>query len=105
MTRSSLPPMRARPSLAAALTAAALSLAACGGSDDSSVSAGRSAPDVSPAQATGGAGMHHIHGLGVRGGTLFIATHEGLWVAPEGQTTARRLGRSRQDIMGFSVVA
>jgi photosystem II stability/assembly factor-like uncharacterized protein len=48
--------------------------------------------------------MQHIHGLGVRGSTLYIATHDGLWSAPDGQTKARRIGRSQQDIMGFAVL-
>jgi len=48
--------------------------------------------------------MEHIHGLGVRGDTLSIATHAGLWSAPAGQTKATPVGASRQDIMGFSVL-
>jgi hypothetical protein len=49
--------------------------------------------------------LHHVHGLGVdaRSGDLFIATHNGLFVAPAGKASVRRVGESRQDIMGFSV--
>jgi len=32
-------------------------------------------------------------------------THARLWVAPDGETQARRVSESQQDIMGFSVVA
>jgi len=35
---------------------------------------------------------------------LIIATHSGLFTAPEGRTKAERLGDSRQDVMGFSVL-
>jgi photosystem II stability/assembly factor-like uncharacterized protein len=51
-----------------------------------------------------GESMQHIHGLGVRDGTLYIATHTGLWAASSGQRKPRRVGPSRQDIMGFSVL-
>lgn len=48
----------------------------------------------------------HIHGLGVnpRDGALFVATHEGLFRAPEGSSRATRVGESWQDTMGFTVV-
>ncbi|MGI9096994.1 MAG: hypothetical protein ACR2H2_00595, partial [Solirubrobacteraceae bacterium] len=95
--------MRMRRShLAAALAASALGLVACGGSNEPTVSQGQDAP---AAPSAGTTGMQHIHGLGVRGRTLYIATHGGLWVASDGQTTARRVGESQQDIMGFSVVS
>jgi hypothetical protein len=83
---------------AALWIAVALALFGCG--DDSTVS-GEQSP---PATDAGDPGMLHIHGLGVDGDTLYIATHTGLFVAPKGQTRARRFGESRQDIMGFSVV-
>ncbi|MDQ4042025.1 MAG: exo-alpha-sialidase, partial [Actinomycetota bacterium] len=79
------------------LTAVALiaALAGCGGGDDGD-------GDDGPAPREE---LHHIHGLGVdaRSGDLFIATHNGLFVAPAGRTSVRRVGDSRQDIMGFSV--
>lgn len=84
--------------------AAALVLSACGGDGSSSPEAGE-APATTEQQAANNAGMQHIHGLGVRRGALYIATHHGLWIAPKGQTKAHRLGASRQDIMGFSVLS
>lgn len=80
-------------------SAAGVMLSACGDGDSS---AGGGAP-AAPLQG-GGPAMEHIHGLGVRGGTLFIATHAGLWSAPAGRTKATPVGASRQDIMGFSVL-
>ncbi len=71
----------------------------CGG-NDSAVS------ESAPGDGTAGGpdpGLQHIHGLGVSGDTVYIATHTGLWTAPAGQTKARRFGSSRQDIMGFSI--
>jgi hypothetical protein len=56
----------------------------------------------------GGSGpaLAHVHGLGVdpKDGTLYIATHTGLFRAPEGSSKASRVGESQQDVMGFSVV-
>ena len=48
----------------------------------------------------------HVHGLGINpaDGALFIATHTGLWRVPTGATTAERVGASKQDTMGFTVV-
>lgn len=91
--------------LATAIGAAVVVLAACGASDDPSVSQGETAQQAAPAQSAQEGGMEHIHGLGVRGSTLYIATHGGLWAAPEGHTKARRVGQSQQDIMGFSVLS
>lgn len=88
------------PRLSAAILAAIVALALLGCGDDATVSGGQSGSSSD----AGDPGLLHIHGLGVEGDTLFIATHTGLFVAPQGQTKARRLGESRQDIMGFSVV-
>lgn len=54
----------------------------------------------------GDPGPIHIHGLGVNpaDGALYIATHSGLFRAPEGETEAERVGDLHQDTMGFSVV-
>jgi hypothetical protein len=73
-------------------------LAGCGGED------GRSGEATSPA-VDQGSELHHIHGLGVdsRTGALYVATHTGLFMAPPRQTRVRRIGDTRQDIMGFSV--
>ena len=38
-------------------------------------------------------------------GTLYVATHYGLFESPEGTTEMERVGDSTQDIIGFSVVA
>lgn len=50
--------------------------------------------------------LEHIHGLGVNpaDGRLFIATHNGLFTAADGENTPQKVGDSSQDIMGFSVV-
>lgn len=75
-------------------------LAACG--KDRGQSAGTTAAPPGNSQAAGG----HIHGLGVnpRDGSLLIATHFGLFRSAKGSTQAPRLGDSRQDVMGFSVL-
>jgi hypothetical protein len=53
-----------------------------------------------------GSDLAHIHGLGVnpKDGTLYLATHTGLYRSPPGRKTASRVGDSQQDVMGFSVV-
>lgn len=87
---------RPRVLAAAGLVAAALALGACG--DDASDDA------EGGAEATGSE-LEHIHGLGVSGrdGTLFIATHFGLFTAANGTTEVEHVGDNRQDIMGFSL--
>jgi hypothetical protein len=75
----------------------ALVLSACGDDESSAGSAGVSTE--APAEV----GLEHIHGLGVDGGALYIATHTGLWTAPDGQRQPQPVGDSRQDIMGFSI--
>lgn len=78
-------------------------LDACGGQEPTASGERRSQPEpAAGVQAEGG--LQHVHGLGVSGDSLLIATHTGMWVAPEGQTGAQRFGESRQDIMGFSVI-
>lgn len=79
----------------AGLMSAVLGLAACG--DDATEGGGAAQSETSE--------LEHIHGLGVgaRDGTLYIATHSGLFTAGSGQTKVERVGESRQDIMGFSV--
>ncbi|MGH2947037.1 MAG: F510_1955 family glycosylhydrolase [Solirubrobacteraceae bacterium] len=80
---------------------AAVALAACGGSDE-----GTAEPSAPP-PASDTARLEHIHGLGVgpENGTLYVATHYGLFEAPDGEQKVRRIGDSEQDIMGFSVVS
>src|SRR5215212_7781482 len=88
------------------LAAAALGLlvaatvAACG-SDD------RAAEPAAPQPADDEASLTHIHGLGVGpdNGTLYVATHSGLFKAADGEQQLHRIGDSEQDIMGFSVIS
>jgi hypothetical protein len=51
-------------------------------------------------------GPIHVHGLGINpaDGSLFIATHTGLWNAKPAARKATRVGRRLQDTMGFTVV-
>ena len=50
-------------------------------------------------------GPVHVHGLGIdpADGSLFIATHTGLFRVAPGKRKAERVGDRRQDTMGFSV--
>lgn len=74
-------------------------LAACGGDDPTLGGSSASEGEQGPA-------LEHIHGLGVTptDKRLYIATHNGLFSAAEGQTTPEAVGTSRQDVMGFSIV-
>ena len=85
---------------AVACIALSLLVLGCAEGDDPGEPVAEDAPAAEP--AAGG----HIHGLGVnpRDGALFVATHEGLFRARRGETRARRVGRSWQDTMGFTVV-
>ena len=70
---------------------------------------GGNAPSVESGEDEGGgqaSELQHIHGLGVDpdSSNLVIATHSGLFEAPPGKTAIRRMGTSRQDVMGFSVL-
>lgn len=51
-------------------------------------------------------GPVHVHGLGVNpaDGTLFIATHTGLYRVQQRERKAERVGDTLQDTMGFTVV-
>ena len=51
-------------------------------------------------------GPIHVHGLGFdpQTGTLYIATHTGLWQLPKEQAKATRITDRRQDTMGFTLV-
>ncbi|MEJ7753237.1 MAG: F510_1955 family glycosylhydrolase [Candidatus Limnocylindrales bacterium] len=84
-----------------------MTLAACG--DDGGAvdaSGGDAGAETVPAPGDQKAELEHIHGLGVdpSSGALYVATHYGLFQAPKGQVQLERMGESRQDIMGFSVV-
>lgn len=50
-------------------------------------------------------GPIHVHGLGIdpADGTLFIATHTGLYRLAAGERRALRVGDRRQDTMGFTI--
>ena len=65
---------------------------------------GEDEPSSAPRPAE--TGIEHVHGLGVdpADDSLVIATHTGLFRSPEGSQTAERIGDSRQDTMGFTVV-
>lgn len=95
--------MRNRQLSVAVLLIGALALGACG--DDPTVG-GEGAAPVVPTPGDTRAELEHIHGLGVGPGSggLYVATHYGLFRAAEDQTKLQRVGSSRQDIMGFSVV-
>ena len=81
----------------------ALALPGCSSGGGSA--AERAAPATEGGDAR--AGLEHIHGLGVDpgDGTLFVATHNGLYSAQDGQRRVEPVGEVGQDIMGFSVVA
>ena len=51
-------------------------------------------------------GPIHVHGLGInpKDGSLFIATHTGLWRTPPGETRAKRVSDHQQDTMGFTII-
>ena len=72
-------------------------LAGCGGDDGGAAS---SEPVVADA------GPIHVHGLGINpsDNALFIATHTGLFRAPDGESQATRVADRYQDTMGFTVV-
>jgi photosystem II stability/assembly factor-like uncharacterized protein len=80
-----------------ALVAAIAAAAGCG--DDP-------APPAAGPPAAVEDGAEHIHGLGVNpaDGSLIIATHTGLFRAAPGEQRPQRIGRGRQDTMGFTVV-
>lgn len=48
--------------------------------------------------------LSHIHGLGVRGDTLYVATHDGVHT-PDAAGRPTLVGDRRDDFMGFTVTA
>lgn len=94
--------IRSRAAGAAAAAVLLLALAGCGGE----------AEPAAEEQFTGAPlevqdpGAVHVHGLGYDepADTLYVATHTGLFELPPGATRARRIGDSRQDTMGFTLV-
>jgi|SRR5688572_3866921 len=93
--------MRLRLSLIVCVFAFATVPVACGGED------GHRGGETASSAVGQESELHHIHGLGVdsRSGAVYVATHTGLFLAPPGRTQVRRVGDSRQDIMGFSIAA
>ena len=92
-----------RGGLVALLTVAALALAGCG---DGGMAQSGDSGVAKMGQHAGGAAFGHVHGLGINpgDGALFIATHGGLFRAAAGDAQARQVGKSQQDLMGFTVV-
>jgi hypothetical protein len=93
--------MRAKRLTSVTLVAGLLA-AGCGGEDNDSADTETTyrAPVIEDP------GPIHVHGLGINpaDGALFIATHTGLFRAPEGESTAKRVAGRYQDTMGFTVV-
>ena len=77
----------------------------CGGGDDEDEAAPAPQGDSS-GPTVEDPGPVHVHGLGInpKDGALFVATHTGLFRAPEGEPTAKRVADRWQDTMGFTVV-
>jgi photosystem II stability/assembly factor-like uncharacterized protein len=78
-------------------TLAVLAVGACAGSSDRPTAREQAAPDS----------YSHVHGLGVNPAdeALFVATHEGLFRAAKEEDRLERVGDSRRDTMGFTVVS
>ena len=77
-----------------AIVALASFAAACGG---------QSAPE-DPSLVVDDA-LKHIHGVDASAaGTVFVATHAGLFSAAKGEPKLERIGDKRHDLMGFAVV-
>lgn len=83
-----------RLTLLTSLAAAAILAAGCGSEGEG------------PGVVSTASGVEHVHGLGVDPAdeSLVIATHSGLFRAPDGEQEAERIGDRRQDTMGFTVV-
>jgi hypothetical protein len=79
---------------------AALAITACGDDDG-----GGGTGSAGGHESAAGQGPVHVHGLGINpsDGSLFIATHTGLFRAAPGESKASRVGESSQDTMGFTV--
>jgi hypothetical protein len=67
---------------------------------------GENAEDTGGGPTSEDPGPIHVHGLGINpaDGALFIATHTGLFRAPEGVPEAERVADRYQDTMGFTVI-
>jgi photosystem II stability/assembly factor-like uncharacterized protein len=82
-------------------TVAVLLLGACGGGSGGTSESPTTREDDSRDSYS------HFHGLGVNPAdeALFVATHEGLFRAAHDTDQLERVGSSRQDMMGFTVVS
>lgn len=90
-----------RPMTWMALAWIMIAVAGCGGnSQETSGGATGSVPTSEDP------GPIHVHGLGINpaDGALFIASHTGLFRAPEGVSEAERVAGRYQDTMGFTIV-
>lgn len=78
-------------------------LAGCGGDESDGAGDEQTFEGAQPEKQD--PGPIHVHGLGIdpADGSLFIATHTGLYRVAEDEQRARLVGQSRQDTMGFSV--
>jgi photosystem II stability/assembly factor-like uncharacterized protein len=76
---------------------AALAFGACGSGEDGETFQPLALQDPGPV---------HVHGLGINpeDGSLFVATHTGLWRVGANERKAERVGESYQDTMGFTVL-
>ena len=85
-----------RPAVRLAILSIMFAVAGCGESEE----------DRGGASTSQDPGPIHVHGLGINpaDGALFIATHTGLFRAPEGVPEAERVADRYQDTMGFTVV-
>ena len=84
-----------------AIGVAVVALAGCGGDDDTGGDdvAGSPPPSADP-------GVVHVHGLGEnpKDGSLFVATHTGLFRIETAGAAPKRIADRYQDTMGFTVV-
>lgn len=86
-----------------ALTGAAVALVVAALNRSDGEPGGNGVPDLlAPADP----GPLHVHGLGINPAdeALFIATHTGMYRLPPDANRAERVGESRQDTMGFTII-
>lgn len=103
-------PVRRWPRASTAVTigfvvAALLVVSGCfDGDSEDSASSGSSSSGLAPTSQD--PGPVHVHGLGVdpADGTLFIASHTGLFKLPQGSEAAERVADRYQDTMAFTII-
>ncbi|MFE5712957.1 F510_1955 family glycosylhydrolase [Streptomyces sp. NPDC056501] len=84
------------PAATAAVTALALALTLTACSQEPTAG--------DPSGGATGTTLSHIHGLGVRGDTLYVATHDGIHT-PDAAGRPTLVGDRRDDFMGFTITA